>query len=389
VTPLWISAQPQDQLCNAHETAVFEAVVESSLPVSYQWQFGGHDLHDDARISGATTARLSMGNIGTLDAGTYTLIASNTAGVVISLGASVSVVSHPPVIACQPQSQSVLAGTNVNLFVCVESVYADYGVQWLSNGIPLAGQTATNLFLTNVVPEESAFYSCTVSNIDGVVVSDQAWVEIQPFVPLIVEGPQSAQVLVDTLTNAGFYTLTLTAQGPDLRYLWYKNGSWVPQNPVNKTLRLYPECGVASDCFVVVTNRYGAATSDVATISFQYLPPRVSTPPASRTVQWGDSCSFAVETYYTPSGLWFQWRHNGREISGATESTLTLNNVTTNDAGYYDVLITNCSGGSVLSRSAQLTVLTDPPRFLVKPEDLELDVGLKRICRAWSRGLCR
>src|SRR5262249_48616920 len=46
---------------------------------------------------------------------------------------------------------------------------------------------------------------------------------------------------------------------------------------------------------------------------------------------------------------------NGTNISGATESSLTLTTVTANDAGSYTVGVTN-SAGSVLSDAATLTV---------------------------------
>src|SRR6185295_9520544 len=52
----------------------------------------------------------------------------------------------------------------------------------------------------------------------------------------------------------------------------------------------------------------------------------------------------------------YQWRSNSVAISGATSSTLTLNNVQSGQAGSYQVVVAN-SFGSVTSAVATLTVL--------------------------------
>jgi hypothetical protein len=51
-----------------------------------------------------------------------------------------------------------------------------------------------------------------------------------------------------------------------------------------------------------------------------------------------------------------------------------LSNVTTNDAGYYDVIVSNC-GGYLTSMAALLTVLTDPPRFTQAPQNWDAGLG--------------
>lgn len=90
--------------------------------------------------------------------------------------------------------------------------------------------------------------------------------------------------------------------------------------------------------------------------------PAITTQPQSQSATVGGAATFAVTATGTPAPT-YQWFKNGSAISGATASTLTLNNVQTGDAGNYTVTVTN-SVGAVTSNQATLTVnpaVTTPP----------------------------
>jgi hypothetical protein len=368
VVPLWVSSQPQDALCNVGETANFTAVIESALPVTYEWRLGSEIVHDDARVSGASTVSLSISNVGSRDAGEYLLVARNDLGVVMTRAAALRVTNHPPTITCQPQSQALLVTSNASFSVCVENDFQDYTLQWLSNGVVIPGKTASTLVLSNIALEFSAFYSCMVSNKDGVVFSDSAWLEVLPFPPFITGQPQSTNVLVESLTNGRFYTITVKAIGPDLRYLWFTNGVWARQNLMTNSMRLWPsESGGIFDCYALVTNQYGATRSSNARVQFYYMPPIINDAPVDVIEEWGASASFSVGVIEGDSPLSYQWRHDGQEIAGAVLRDLYLMNIMTNDSGFYDVVVTNYGGRSI-SGKASLTVLQDPPRFTASPQ---------------------
>lgn len=59
------------------------------------------------------------------------------------------------------------------------------------------------------------------------------------------------------------------------------------------------------------------------------------------------------------SPLRYQWRFNGLELSGATNTSLTISNVQPADGGAYDVKITSAEG-AVLSAAARLYPLVTP-----------------------------
>jgi len=101
-------------------------------------------------------------------------------------------------------------------------------------------------------------------------------------------------------------------------------------------------------------------------------PPIITTQPGSRTVTNGSSTTFTVSATGT-APLAYRWRNNGVEVTGATNSTMTLSSVTTNHAGNYTVVITN-SVGSVTSSVAVLTVLVRPT-IATQPANLNVPVG--------------
>ena len=94
------------------------------------------------------------------------------------------------------------------------------------------------------------------------------------------------------------------------------------------------------------------------------VAPTITTQPSSLTVTEPAAATFSVvASGATP--LTYQWRRNGADISGATNSSLVLNpSVYSDNGAQFDVIVTN-NRGSVTSDIATLTVLpgifTTPP----------------------------
>jgi uncharacterized repeat protein (TIGR01451 family) len=74
----------------------------------------------------------------------------------------VATVIAPPVIVTQPQSQSVIVGSNVTFSVSATgSLPLEY--QWFFNGAPIPGATNTVLTLVSVRTNQAGTYTVTVS----------------------------------------------------------------------------------------------------------------------------------------------------------------------------------------------------------------------------------
>ncbi|MDQ1266557.1 MAG: Choice-of-anchor protein [Bacteroidota bacterium] len=84
----------------------------------------------------------------------------------------------------------------------------------------------------------------------------------------------------------------------------------------------------------------------------------ITSQPQPLVVCTGQQASFSVTVSGT--GLAYQWRKNGVNISNANQSTYTITNVTAASAGDYDCVISNPCGNPLTSSSASLTVDISP-----------------------------
>jgi pectate lyase len=91
VPPVFTS-QPASQVVLIGATASFSAVAAGTAPISYQWSKGG------VPMAGATSSTLTLTNVQSSDAGTYTLTASNSVGTATSDPAVLTVSVAIPVV---------------------------------------------------------------------------------------------------------------------------------------------------------------------------------------------------------------------------------------------------------------------------------------------------
>ncbi|MDB6027400.1 MAG: hypothetical protein JWM68_3623 [Verrucomicrobiales bacterium] len=85
--------------------------------------------------------------------------------------------------------------------------------------------------------------------------------------------------------------------------------------------------------------------------------PQITTQPQSQSVSGGGTASFNVTA--GGASLNYQWNKNGSAVFGATNSVLTLTNVSGSSAATYTVVVNN-SAGSAISSNAVLTVTGGP-----------------------------
>lgn len=83
--------QPTGQIVVVGSNATFTVTATGTIPLSYQWQKNGTNLTDGGNISGSATTNLTISNVSLPDAGTYSVIVSNTASAASSIGAVLQV----------------------------------------------------------------------------------------------------------------------------------------------------------------------------------------------------------------------------------------------------------------------------------------------------------
>ncbi len=86
-----ITGQPQDVSVNVGANVTFSVTATGTAPLSYQWFFNG------AVIEGSTVSTLSLFNVTPSQTGSYSVRVSNTAGGLISNGATLTVLQTPQV----------------------------------------------------------------------------------------------------------------------------------------------------------------------------------------------------------------------------------------------------------------------------------------------------
>jgi pectate disaccharide-lyase len=279
-------------------------------------------------------------------------IATNWAGVTPASGASPTAV---PVVtnAWLTADGLVMRGTN-------GSAGVEYGIM-TTPGLPQPMSQWTllakyyfdangNFDCTNPLPAGSLqqFYRLQIGNLPPLYVA-----------PVITNQPQNRTVAEGQNTS---FSVGVSGSAP-LAYQWYSTPDTLLAGKTSSTLSLSTvTTNQSGGYFVIVTNVAGAATSSVATLTVTSAPPAapaITTQPQDQSVTEGDNATFTVAATGTPP-LGYQWYFNtNTALSGATNATLTLNSVTTNDAGGYSIIVTN-NYGSVTGVVATLTVYPAP-----------------------------
>jgi uncharacterized delta-60 repeat protein len=259
-----LSRQPASRTNNALTTATFCVQASGSTLVSYRWCSNDVPLADGGNISGAATPVLTLSNVLRADAAGYSVIVSNNSGSVTSVLATLSVID--PAILSQPTNQSALAGQTVVVGI-VGGGTAPVSYQWYKNGLPLAdgsntvGSITPALTLTNVLRADAADYFVVVSNSFGALTSSVATLTVTD--PAILFQP-----LAQWVAPGQTAVLSVTAGGtPLLSYQWRKNSANLLE-ATNSALTFSNAQVTHSGTYaVVVTNRFGKATSAKATLT--------------------------------------------------------------------------------------------------------------------------
>ncbi|MBC7365523.1 MAG: immunoglobulin domain-containing protein [Undibacterium sp.] len=214
------TVQPTSVIITAGMTATFTATVSGFPTPTFQWSKGG------IPISGATSATLVISGATTADAGTYTLVATNSNGSATSNAATLTVnavVTTRPVITTQPVSLTRAVGVSA-VFTVVAT--GSPSIQWRKNGVNIPGATTATLTFSALTTSDTASYDAVLTNAIGTEFSNTA--------ALIVTAPLTArlsnlsvrttlaanQVLIVGLTmSGGAKSVLVRAAGPGLGFL--------------------------------------------------------------------------------------------------------------------------------------------------------------------------
>lgn len=164
-----ITAQPGNQTVTAGSAVTLTASASGTPTPTYQWK------KDGVAISGAIGASYTIGSATSASAGTYSVVASNSAGSATSSGAvlTVNAAAKGPVITSQPASQAVKKGGTVTFTVVATGTPAPT-YQWRRYGNAIEGATGAAYSISNLISSNAGIYSVVVTNSNGSVTSGNA-----------------------------------------------------------------------------------------------------------------------------------------------------------------------------------------------------------------------
>ena len=394
-SPPVIILQPVNQTAVIDQTAAFTVAVIGSTPFFYQWSFDG------TNIVGATNTTLTLTNVQFNQAGNYAVLVTNAYGSTLSSNAVLTVIPCSPAPSGlvdwwpgEGNAYDVIGTNNGTLVGDVSYVAGEVGQAFSFNGsnsyVSIQDSPSLDAFTSRITIElwmksgdltansdwkglvtkgNSSWRLMGTSGaktvylgLDGVSngymggtrnVKDGQWHHVAGVYDgtnmfLYVDGTLDASQPATGLISQNTYPVCLgeLTEGPSGLQPYLFNG-------LIDEVSIYNRALTASEIQAIYAAGSGGKCPPPPT------PPAIAVQPTNQTVYVGGTASFSV----TASGtlpLSYQWNFNGTNLSGATNTVLTLTNTQLSQAGNYAVLVTNLYG-SILSSNAVLTVNPPPP----------------------------
>jgi hypothetical protein len=411
MAPPKITNQPASLETNVGATVFFTVGNSGSGPLSYTWLLNGTPLN----LANPTNV-LELDNVSTNDAGNYQVVVSNAVGVATS-SIAILAVDGTPIIVQQPTNTTVILGSNA-VFTAAAVGADPLTYQWYfqpqtnSDASAIPDGTSASYGIFNAQTSNSGMYFLIVSNGYGSVTSSVVTLSVVT-PPIFVIQP--ADVISPT-NHAASFVAQVSGATP-LRATWFRNTS-----PTNVQLAtLVTSNGIVSASFtggnaqgsaftnqpgaqftlnllatyntmtnpgtygfyLVVTNALGVVTSSVANLTVM-LPPKITSQPTSVATNVGATVFFTVGA----SGggtLSYTWLLNGTPLNLSNPgNVLELDNVSTNDAGNYQVVVSNAVG---VATSSMATLTVDgTPIIIQQPTNTTVILGSNAVFTAIAAG---
>jgi len=387
-----ISTQPlASQAVTEGGTATFNVVASGNGTLTYQWKKGGVDL------PGKTASSLSLNPLAAGDAGTYTVLVTNslngTSASTLSSAAvltvTVPVATHfaltgfpspTPAGSVQTFTLTALDASNQPVAGYVGTVHftsTDAAATLPANYTFTGADAGTHSFTATLKTAGSQSLTATDA-VNAALTGTQA-VTVSPAAAthFTVTGYPSPTVPgashAFTLAALDAYGNAATGYAGTVRFTSTDAAATLPGD--------YTFTGGdgGTHTFTATLNTAGAqtltATDTVSasltasqtgiTVSAQALA--IQTQPRSATVVAPSGATFSVAAT-GPGTLSYQWRKNGTDLSGEVGSSYTVSATDLQEiSATFSVVVKDGSGGSLTSENATLTVMAPEPTYAGDP----------------------
>ncbi len=375
-----ITAQPVNSvICEGANTG-FTVGAGVTTGATYQWQVstnggtGYTNISNGGIYTGVTSATLSLTGAPLTNNGyLYRVVVGGTCSPGVVSDGALLTVQQAPVITGQPSAQVVCEGSTVTF--TVNAVGTGLTYQWKKGGVDISSATSASLVLSSVTAADATGYTVLVkgtcnaigvlSSVATLTVNEQPEITAQPVNALICEGGNTNFTVSAGVTTGATYQWQVSTNG-GTSYATVSNGG-IYAGATSATLSLTgaPLTNNGYLYRVVVGGTCSpGVVSDGALLTVQQAPV-ITGQPSAQVVCEGSTVTFTVNAVGT--GLTYQWKKGGVDISSATSASLVLSSVTAADAAGYTVLVKGaCNATGVLSSVASLTV-NEQPEITAQP----------------------
>jgi len=325
---------PSPALIDLGSAVQLTAGATSTTPLRFQW------LRNQSPLVGRTGTTLSIDSARYQDDGFYSVVVSNERASQTSAPVRITVVGPPGFLESDPLT--VLAGDDFRLQPTVLGP-GPYQYTWYFRGQRIAGVTNAFLRITNAQSSAAGNYQVEVYNGYGARRSAPIPVTVVPSAPRLAAPATNAPSLLEGAP----LRLTVGARGSEpLLYQWHFNGSPIVGETNPFLNRPATATGDGGSYVLRVANALGS--TDSSPIQLTVVP----TAPVILDLQPWRLANTRNPFVWTPTiagsaPLFRQWKKNGTDIPGATNSTLSFKEISTNDAGAYTLYLSNHLGEAI------------------------------------------
>lgn len=169
-----ITTQPSAVTVNLGQSATLRVVATGTGPLTYTWRKNGSKV-------GTNSSTLTITTTVALDAGSYSVTVSNSAGSVtsnaVTLGINLTQILTKPSITKQPVG-TVVSYSEQAAFSVTASGTGPLRYQWKKNGVSISGATSPNYTIMSATASDSADYTVQITNTLGSVTSQAAHLRV-------------------------------------------------------------------------------------------------------------------------------------------------------------------------------------------------------------------